>query len=103
MAVKSVRIAQRGAAVNRLTEAANAAADALGVDRADIPTYNREPDHLATLQIDAVAGLLERIAGSAAPAKTDDTAKDDDAAKPATADADTTRRATKPAQATKGR
>ena len=103
MAVKSVRIAQRGAAVNRLTAAANAAADALGVDRAEIPTYNREPDHLATLQIDAVAGLLERIAGSAAPAEADDDAKDDDAAKPAKADTDTTRRATSAAKATKGR
>ena len=103
MAVKSVRIAQRGAAVNRLTDAANAAADALGVDRADIPTYNREPDHLATLQIDAVAGLLERITEGAAPAETDDTANDDDAAKPAKADTDTTRRATSAAKATKGR
>ena len=103
MAVKSVRIAQRGAAVNRLTEAANAAADALGVEPAEIPTYNREPDHLATLQIDAVADLLERIAGSAAPAETDDTAKDNDAAKPEKADADTTRRATTAAKATKGR
>ena len=103
MAVKSVRIAQRGAAVNRLTDAANAAADALGVDRADIPTYNREPDHLATLQIDAVAGLLERITEGAAPAKTDDDANDDDAAKPAKADTDTTRRATSAAKATKGR
>ena len=103
MAVKSVRIAQRGVAVNRLTEAANAAADALGVEHADIPAYHREPDHLATLQIDAVADLLERIAGSAAPAETDDDAKDDDAAKPAKADTDTTRRATNAAKATKGR
>lgn len=70
MATNQARIKQRAEAVRRLTQAADAAADALGVDKAEIPTSHKDVDFLPTLQIDAVAALLERIAGAnARPAK----------------------------------
>ncbi len=69
MASSMARIKQRAEAVQRLTNAANAAADALGVERAEIPTSHKDADYLPTVQIDAVAALLERIAGASEPKK----------------------------------
>ena len=69
MASNMARIRQRAEAVQRLTNAANAAADTLGVDRAEIPMSHKDADFLPTLQIDAVAALLERIAEANTPAK----------------------------------
>ena len=103
MATQAVRAKQRAIAVNRLTEAANAAAASLGIEPVEIPLHHRDAAHLPTVQIEAITALLERITEGAAPAKTDDDAKDDDAAKPAKAATDTTRRATSAAKATKGR
>ena len=67
MASSMARIKQRADAVQRLTNAADAAADALGVERAEIPTSHKDADYLPTVQIDAVAALLERIAGATEP------------------------------------
>jgi hypothetical protein len=84
MASNATRVRQRAQAVNRLVAAAESATTATGVDAVEIPTHHREPDYLQTLQIEAAANLLERIAGSAAPAETD-AAEDDDATAPAPA------------------
>ena len=85
MATNATRVRQRAQAVNRLVTAAEAAAKSAGVDAVEIPTHHREPDYLMTLQIEAAADLLERIAGSAAPAETTDAAAPDDAGQAATA------------------
>ena len=65
MASNATRVRQRGQAVNRLIEAAKAAAESAGVEAVAIPTHHREPDYLQTLQIEAAADLLERIIGAA--------------------------------------
>jgi hypothetical protein len=67
MAAQTVRTKQRATAVQRLIDSSNAVADKIGVEPADIPTRHRDPAYLPTLQIEAVAGLLERIAGIDAP------------------------------------
>lgn len=108
MASNATRVRQRAQAVNRLIEAAKAAAESAGVEAVAIPTHHREPDYLQTLQIEAAADLLERIAKGAAPAESSDAdSKQDETAKPATTTAktsatSTTRRAEKPAKASKG-
>ena len=78
MASNMARIQQRAQAVQRLTNAANAAADALDVERADIPTSHKDAQHLPTLQIDAVAALLERIAGAMGASAIPDEPTDDE-------------------------
>lgn len=71
MATASARAKQRGIAVNRLIEQANATAQALGVEPVEIPTHHRDAAHLPTVQIEAVTELLERIKG-AVPAESSD-------------------------------
>jgi hypothetical protein len=106
MAANSTRVKQRGQAVNRLIAAADAAARATGVEAIEIPTHHREPDYLMTLQIEAAADLLERIAAGApepAAQPSDDqdaTATDTDTTAAAT---DTPRRATSARKPSKGR
>lgn len=108
MASNATRVRQRGQAVNRLIEAAKAAAETAGVEAVEIPTHHREPDYLQTLQIEAAADLLERISQGAAKPDADEesvtpeilAARTKDAENKATAS--TTRRAEKPAKATKG-
>lgn len=105
MASNATRVRQRGQAVNRLIEAAKAAADSAGVEAVEIPTHHREPDYLQTLQIEAAADLLERIAqGAAKPDAKPTDEQDAQATEPAatTRTASTTRRAEKPAKASKG-
>jgi hypothetical protein len=72
MASAAVRAKQRAIAVNQLITAANAAAEAHGIEPVEIPTHHRDANHLPTLQIEAVTALLERIAQGAAPAETTD-------------------------------
>lgn len=68
MAAQTARTKQRALALQRLIDASAAVADKFGVEPADIPIHHRDPAFLPTLQIEAVAGLLERIATAAEPA-----------------------------------
>ena len=59
MATNSIRRKQRALAVNRLTEAAKAAAETFGIEEVEIPTFDKDAEYLVTLQIDAAASVLE--------------------------------------------
>lgn len=71
MATRTARAMQRAEAIDRITRAASGLAGALNVPPPDMPMHHREPDYLATLQLDAIAVFLESLAA----AKSDKPAK----------------------------
>jgi len=62
MATRTARAIQRAEAINRITLAASGLAGACNVPLPEIPTSHREPDYLATLQLDATGEFIEALA-----------------------------------------
>ena len=69
MATNSIRRKQRAIAVNRLTEAADAAVGAFGIEAVEIPTFDKDAEYLVTRQIEAAADVLDAIIAAKAEPK----------------------------------
>lgn len=62
MASTAVRARQKAEAVERVGKAANKLAKAYKIDPPELPTFHRDTEYLPTLQLEAVADFLDRIA-----------------------------------------
>jgi hypothetical protein len=62
MATAASRAVQRAIALQRLTETVNELAKAHKVDAPNVPTHHKDPSHLPTVQMEAMADFLEALA-----------------------------------------